>query len=377
MKSLEDIKVWADNFDTDKYSTQVYKELVLDGKSHHSKFEIMGAWKTGCLRQNQQGNIYSDDAGKSYSYTLRWADHTPVGKETWLYINDNISNILSQIPTKWPDINEPPILNTLKSRNGFGFIWGLLTLHCCYPIEYPLYDQHVYRAFKNIESDGVLLPVNASYDWKDYVAYKAFFDQMLTENDIDHWILDRALWSYGKWLKQGIEIANKKEKIKFEPISKVDIMAFTQSENWKQEYTLSGKKKPFSSKIDENINLTIRRRFKDNPNDKIDSYSLKRLEIIQDFMKKHNWVPLANNVEKMKKGTEIRGLGSFVYDNIRADSSFAQTTSQLAAIFVVAGIWDRDMQQINGEGKRRMVFKFKGINWKEALITYYVEEETE
>ncbi|WP_159468318.1 hypothetical protein [Dyadobacter sp. 3J3] len=376
MKSLEDILVWAENFDTDKYSTNVYQELVLDSKIHPTRFEIMGAWKTGCLRQNKDGKEYSDDFGKSYSYTLRWSDHTPVGKNTWVYINDNTTEILPQIPSKCPT-NEPAILSTLKGSNGFGFIWGLFTLHCCYPVEYPLYDQHVYRAFKNIEPDGKPLPLKASYHWKDFIAYKAFFDQMLTRHAIDHWILDRALWSYGKWLKQGINIAKNKEKIKFEPVAKTNFLEFIKFDNMEQEYTLGGKKKPFSSKIDENINLIIQRRFKGTKPDNISKYSFEELEAIQLFMKNQNWVPLANSVSNMQNGSEILGLGSFVFNNIRANQVFAQSTSQLAAIFVVAGIWDLDKMQINGKGKRRMVFKYKDINWKEALIAYYAEQDAE
>jgi hypothetical protein len=350
---------------------------VLDGKSHPSKFEIMGAWKTGCLRKNINGKKYLDENDKSYSYTLRWDDHTPVGKHTWVYINDNFTDILPQIPAKCPLNNEPTVLNTLKSRSGFGFIWGLFTLHCCYPLEYPLYDQHVYRAFKKIEPDGKSLPLQASYKWKDYISYKAFFEKMLSDYGVDHWILDRALWSYGKWLKQGINIAENKGRIKFELMSKAELFKFAEDDNWKQEYTLGSKKKPFLSKIDKNVMLTIRRKFKNSLNDVISEYSFEELAAIQSYMKSMNWVPLANNVDKLKKGKEIDGLGLFVYKTIKQNEVFAQSTSQLAAIFVVAGIWDADKRQVNGEGNRRMVFKYKDINWKEALIAYYVEEDLE
>jgi hypothetical protein len=377
MKSLDDVLVWAENFDIDKYSTKVYQELVLDGKSHPSKFKIMGAWKTGCLRQKYDGQEYLDEDGKSYSFTLRWRDHTPVGKNTWVYINDNITEILPQIPSKCPLDNEPPVLGTLKSRYRFGFIWGLFTLHCCYPLEYPLYDQHVYRAFKKIEPDGKSIPLQASYQWMDYVAYKAFFDNMLSGSGVDHWILDRALWSYGKWLKQGINITKNKEKLKFEPVNKAKFLEMTEDQNWQQEYTLGSRRKPFLSKIDENLNLTIRRRFVNKATDVISTFLLKDLKEIQSYMKDQEWVPLANSVDNMQNGLEIPGLGSFVYSNIKEDTTFAQSTSQLAAIFVVAGIWDVDKRQVDGEGNSRLVFKYKGINWKDALIAYYVEEDSE
>lgn len=377
MNSNNDILIWSENFDSQKYSTKVYQELVLDGKSHPSKFEIMGAWKTGCLRKNNDGQEYLDENGQSYSYTLRWDDHTPVGKNTWIYINENITEIFPQIPAKCPLTDEPIILSTLKSRSGFGFIWGLFTLHCSYPLEYPLYDQHVYRAFKKIEPDGKSLPLQASYQWKDYVAYKAFFENMLSEYGVDHWILDRALWSYGKWLKQGINIAKNKEKIKFKPVNKAKFLEMTEDQNWKQEYTLGSRKKPFLSKIDESLNLTIRRRFVNKRTDVISTFSSEDLEEIQTYMKDQNWIPLANSVSNMQNGSEILGLGSFVYNSIKGSTTFAQSTSQLAAIFVTAGIWEIDMKSVGSQGNKRMVFKFKDIDWKEALIEYYIEVDEE
>ncbi|TKT94154.1 hypothetical protein [Dyadobacter frigoris] len=376
MNSLIEILEWADNFDGDKYSIQVYEELVTEGRKHPSKFEIMGAWKTGCLKPNKDGKEYIDDNGTSYSFTNRWDDHTPVGKTTWLYINKNADNILQQIPERFPS-NKPDILTKLQERTSFGFIWGLFTLHCIYPKEYPLYDQHVYRAFKNEQLDCKSLPQSASNNWKDYVAYKKFFDAKLAKYEIDYWILDRALWSYGKWLKQGIVIAKNKYRSEFQTVPKEKFLEFIKDENWKQEYTLGSQAKPFLSKINESLNLHIRRQFKNKPNDVISKFSSEDLNAIQSYMKDQNWIPLANSISKMKNGSEIPGLGSFVYNNIRGNTTFAQSTSQLAAIFVTAGIWEFDIKRVGSKGNKRMVFKFRDIDWKEALIDYYIEMDEE
>jgi len=333
MNSLKEVLEWADNFDGDRYSIQVYQELVTEGRAHPSKFEIMGAWKNACLEPNRDGKVYLDDNRIFYYFNKRWDAHTPVGKSTWLYINENAGYIQKQIPEKFPS-DKPDILTKLQERTGFGFIWGLFTLHCFYPKEYHLYDQHVYRAFKAEQTDRKSLPQSASNSWKDYVAYKRFFDAKLAEHEIDYWILDRALWSYGKMLKQGIVIEKNKAKIEFDNVSIDNILEFT-DDNWKQEYTLGSRKKPFSSKIDVGLTLTIRRKFKNNPKDLFSIFSLEKLEAIQSYMRNRDWIPLANNVYRMRNGTEMDGLGSFVYNNLTSNTTFAQSTSQLAAMFVV------------------------------------------
>lgn len=35
------------------------------------------------------------------------------------------------------------------------------------------------------------------------------------------------------------------------------------------------------------------------------------------------------------------------------------------------------MQVVEGQGNMRMVFKFRDIDWKQALTAYYIEEDPE
>jgi hypothetical protein len=59
-------------------------------------------------------------------------------------------------------------------------IWGLLLLHVVVPSEYPIFDQHVYRAFTFMTSQGIQkLPVNAKRRYKIYFEeYTPFFNEL-------------------------------------------------------------------------------------------------------------------------------------------------------------------------------------------------------
>ena len=63
-----------------------------------------------------------------------------------------------------------------------------------------------------------------------------------------------------------------------------------------------------------------------------------------------DWYPLANNVEKIGNGTEIRGLGSSIY-SVTKDTANAMAASQLGVILEKLGIFEWNN-------------KVKGIAWR-------------
>ncbi len=50
-----------------------------------------------------------------------------------------------------------------------------------------------------------------------------------------------------------------------------------------------------------------------------------------------DWVRLANNVSRLRTGTEGEGLGRFLYNDLGWDTTEAQLASHLAALFVHCG----------------------------------------
>lgn len=201
MENYKEIIKWIKNYDSDKYPTGIYDELVVEGKECEDKISLMGAWKTGSLRVDCCGREYEDKLGNRYCYTNRWKASAPVGYMVWNEISRNQKNYMDRIPEEFPN-KMPLVVNELLDSPGFGFIWTLFVLHCFYPKTYPLYDQHVYRAYKYMISKGKTTTGMAPNSWDKYIDYKRFFENLLDELSIEFWELDRALWAYGKELKQ-------------------------------------------------------------------------------------------------------------------------------------------------------------------------------
>ena len=123
--------------------------------------------------------------------------------------------------------------------------------------------------------------------------------------------------------------------------------------------TLGAKSKVFKWAIVPEEGLTIYRQF--STGEQVDVFSLNEIEQIIHFAAKKGIVPLANNVEKLHRGTEKVGLGSFVYNNVDKDIYKAQAMSQFAAIMVHSGVFG-----YNG-AMRNMEFWVKDEDWQASL----------
>jgi len=128
---------------------------------------------------------------------------------------------------------------------------------------------------------------------------------------------------------------------------------------WIKGETLGAKHKAFSWMFDKRDGISIKRHFKRST--RIDDYTCKDIEQLLGYIKTQDTVPLGNSVVKLAKGIERRGLGSYVFDTIKPNTSFAQSTSQLAAVMVQANIL-----AYNGVEKG-MEFWFVEGNWQKKL----------
>ena len=124
--------------------------------------------------------------------------------------------------------------------------------------------------------------------------------------------------------------------------------------------TLGAKGKLFKWMFDPKIGLKIYRQFSNG--ERVDTFSINEIEQIIQFTLSNGNVPLANSVDKMHKGTEKIGLGSFIYKHFDKDITKAQAASQLAAILVKTGIFD-----FNGV-TRNMEFWIKNKDWQLLLV---------
>ncbi|MCK4798381.1 MAG: hypothetical protein KAT05_13455 [Spirochaetes bacterium] len=135
---------------------------------------------------------------------------------------------------------------------------------------------------------------------------------------------------------------------------------------WVLDTTL-GKSKDFLWKIDNEYNIHISRVFIFENEDKniFGKVSYEELNEINDEMNDGKWKDLANNVGKMYYGTEKAGIGNFMFNNLNNNTTFAQLSSHLGAIFYNSNVWAWN-------GKRRGIqFKRISDNWQELVENYY------
>lgn len=360
--SKSDIEKWSQSFDMLKYPIGLYDELVWGNKDCPGKLVLLGAWKTGCIRINNKPNqdtVYTDENGNKYEYTNRWSPHTPVGYNIWINISKDEKNLFKIIPNTLND-KKPEILISLEKEKGFGFVWSVFVFHCIHPKVYPLYDQHVYRAYEAIECDKKRLSKVAPVSWNKYLEYARFFKNLVKVSGVDERVMDRALWTYGKYLK----IPKEKEKIQ-KNIIKGATSIFESDDSSNElclSFTLGGKQKSFWWKLDINGSLTITRQFKTKLSST--TFSKSEIDAIQKYMGNQE-VPLANNVQKLSNGTEQNGLGRFIYDDLDKNTTEAQLASHISAIFVASGIW-----KWNG-ARRNMRFAKEEDGWRDLLYSYY------
>jgi hypothetical protein len=136
------------------------------------------------------------------------------------------------------------------------------------------------------------------------------------------------------------------------------------SASWSLSYTLGAKEKVFFWRIDSRGNIFIKRKFKKTLFPRIDKISRNHLERLHEYMQDREWKCLANDAAKLYVGTEKDGIGKFLY-RLRPEVTYAQLSSQLAAIFYHSEVWKWN------EKKRGMKFLLFSDDWQEKAMQYY------
>lgn len=136
-------------------------------------------------------------------------------------------------------------------------------------------------------------------------------------------------------------------------------------EEWIYERTLGSKEKPFYWKIDKEGNIFISRKFKNKQQYVIRKISTNELNELDNYLRDGSWKALANNVAKLRLGTEKAGIGKFLYEELGMSVTDAQLSSHLGAIFSKSGAWI-----FNGKQKN-MEFKSNADDWAKVVREYY------
>lgn len=79
-----------------------------------------------------------------------------------------------------------------------GLIYQIFLMHICKPEEYPIFDQHVFRAFTFITKKEI---VDKPQNIRDYWRYREFISQIYKEYKISLRDIDKGLMAFGQFLK--------------------------------------------------------------------------------------------------------------------------------------------------------------------------------
>ena len=82
-----------------------------------------------------------------------------------------------------------------------GAIWNIFFLHCLDPEEWPIYDQHTYRAMMYIKTGKI--PKDEKNDREKYKNYRKRYIPFFKSKfkGCDRRDVDKALFAVGKFLK--------------------------------------------------------------------------------------------------------------------------------------------------------------------------------
>ncbi len=89
-----------------------------------------------------------------------------------------------------------------KEFKSVSAIWKIFLLHIIAPDDYPIFDQHVGRAFHYLTSSQITqMPLsNTEKERLYFEQYVPFFNK-LSNRSVSRKKLDEALWAFGKFLK--------------------------------------------------------------------------------------------------------------------------------------------------------------------------------
>lgn len=95
--------------------------------------------------------------------------------------------------------------------NKLSSIWKIFLMHICSPEQFPIFDQHVYRAYRFInELPKNRLPENKMEKTEIYFdQYLPFYQKLRKQADkFSAKKIDEALWAYGKFLSRYPKMIN-------------------------------------------------------------------------------------------------------------------------------------------------------------------------
>ena len=162
------VSFWNNQYDFDQYPEEPYASNL--GKLTEQSIMALFTWKNG-----RELSAQKEDS-----------------------VRRNYIDRVDEVRALGSEFTAPAFLERFAEG---GAIWRIFWLHCCCPA-FPIFDQHVYRAMRFIEGQATdeLDGKSDARKIERYLTQYLPFHRRFAE--IEPRELDRALWSYGRFLKE-------------------------------------------------------------------------------------------------------------------------------------------------------------------------------
>lgn len=174
--SLEEfVSFWAKLYNEGRYPDSIYENnLRKDGLLQENNIIPLLEWKNGRPLPNTKKKIALKIKQNLEKFNL-FRSLKEVGKEDFERFWDFISGIVKT-----------------------GLVWRVYLLHIARPDDYPIVDQHVLRAYHFLTHCEITEPKQTL---ETYNSYREFFFKIANESSKEFREVDKALMSFGQYLK--------------------------------------------------------------------------------------------------------------------------------------------------------------------------------
>ena len=188
VSSGEFVACWKEFYDEVTYPTEEYeKNLNLGGFLTDQNVAALLRWKLGFLPVEERHELVNKLAlkvSKKLELLNQFRSLETVTKEQFL--------------TFWE------VCLGLAREVNRHFVIGTFLIHVARPLEYPMTDQHTLRAHYFIEHGEVIDSTRKLETYEYYKIFLAFSHKFHELSRCAQRDVDKALWSFGKRLKQTI-----------------------------------------------------------------------------------------------------------------------------------------------------------------------------
>ena len=145
-----------------------------------------------------------------------WKNGTPLSEKKSASFEGKIANRISEI-NEIKNAKQKDLGSVLQKFSQVSAVWRIFLAHVISRDDFPIYDQHIHRAFlflnehattDNLRRDITerLSDIQKINFYQD--TYVGFFDELAKKSGQPKRQIDKALWSYGKCLKDYPEFFN-------------------------------------------------------------------------------------------------------------------------------------------------------------------------